>query len=121
MKLIIQIPCYNEEQTLPQTIRDLPQTIPGVDEIEVLIIDDGSADRTAAVARELGVDHVVRMGRHCGLARAFSAGLQNCVSLGADIIVNTDGDNQYQGADIAKLVEPILPGKRRHGHRMPAN
>jgi glycosyltransferase involved in cell wall biosynthesis len=108
MKLVIQIPCYNEEQTLPLTIRDLPNSIPGIDRIEILVIDDGSTDRTAAVARELGAHHIVSLGRNCGLARAFTTGLQQALSLGADIIVNTDGDNQYCGADIARLVEPIL-------------
>jgi glycosyltransferase involved in cell wall biosynthesis len=111
MKLIIQIPCLNEEQTLPQTVRDLPTAIPGVDQIEILVVDDGSTDRTAAVARELGVQHVLSLGRRCGLARAFAAGLQEALALGADIIVNTDADNQYCGADIPKLIEPIL-----HGH-----
>lgn len=108
MKLIIQIPCLNEELTLPQVVRDLPQAIPGIDRIEILVIDDGSTDRTVAVARELGVQHVLSLGCHCGLARAFAAGLQYALEQGADIIVNTDGDNQYSGADIARLVEPVL-------------
>ena len=108
MKLVIQIPCYNEEKTLPQTLRDLPRAVPGIDELEVLVIDDGSTDRTAAVALELGVQQVLSLGRHCGLARAFTAGLQRALARGADVIVNTDGDNQYCGADVAKLVEPIL-------------
>jgi glycosyltransferase involved in cell wall biosynthesis len=108
MKLIIQIPCYNEEQTLPTTVRDLPQAIPGVDEIEYLIIDDGSTDATVAVARALGVAHVVSLTQHLGLAQAFVAGLEACLGLGADIIVNTDADNQYHGQDIPRLVEPIV-------------
>jgi hypothetical protein len=110
MKLIIQIPCYNEEETLPQTIDDLPRSLPGIDQIEVLVIDDGSTDRTVEVAESLGVDHIVRMGRNCGLARAFLAGLERALRLDADIIVNTDGDNQYRGADIEQLVKPILAG-----------
>jgi glycosyltransferase involved in cell wall biosynthesis len=108
MKLVIQIPCFNEEQTLPQTVCDLPAAIPGIDVIETLVIDDGSQDRTAAVARELGVHHVVSMSRHVGLARTFRAGLDAALIAGADIIVNTDADNQYRGEDIARLVEPIL-------------
>ena len=111
MKLIIQIPCYNEEATLPQTLRDLPQTIPGIDEIEVLVIDDGSQDRTVEVAQALGVDHILQLPRNMGLATAFSRGLETALALGADIIVNTDGDNQYCGADIARLVQPILSGE----------
>ena len=111
MKLIIQIPCYNEEQSLPVTLKDLPTRIDGIDTIEVLVIDDGSTDRTAEVARELGVHHVVRFTSNQGLARAFAAGLDASLKLGADIIVNTDADNQYCGEDIAKLVEPILLGK----------
>ncbi len=108
MKLIIQIPCYNEEKTLPQTIADLPKTVEGVDEVETLIIDDGSADRTVEVARELGVTHIVRQMNNRGLAHAFMAGLDACLRLGADIIVNTDGDNQYFGGDIPLLVAPII-------------
>lgn len=110
MKLIIQIPCFNEEQTLPQTFADLPKRIDGIDEIEVLIIDDGSRDRTVEVARELGVDYIVRNKKNVGLARTFRRGVDACLRAGADIIVNTDGDNQYAGADIAKLVQPILDG-----------
>ncbi len=110
MKLIIQIPCYNEEQTLPATVRDLPRTIPGVDVIEVLIIDDGSTDRTVEVARELGIQHIVRHAHNRGLAQAFLTGLQAALHAGADIIVNTDADNQYSGADIPRLVYPILAG-----------
>ena len=111
MKLIIQIPCYNEEETLPLTLRDLPQSIPGVDMIETLVINDGSRDRTEAVARELNVSHIVCLPQHVGLARAFRAGLEGALLAGADIIVNTDADNQYHGADIARLVEPILAGR----------
>ncbi|NQT54252.1 glycosyltransferase family 2 protein [bacterium] len=111
MKLIIQIPCYNEEQTLPQVIADLPKEIPGIDVVEYLIIDDGSADRTIEVARELGVHHVVPLGSNRGLATAFLAGIRKCVDLGADIIVNTDGDNQYRGDCIPDLVQPILEGQ----------
>lgn len=111
MKLIVQIPCFNEEQTLPQTVADIPRQIEGIDEIELLIIDDGSTDRTVEVARELGVDHIVRNKVNVGLARSFRNGLEACLRTGADIIVNTDGDNQYAGADIAKLVRPILEGE----------
>jgi glycosyltransferase involved in cell wall biosynthesis len=110
MKLIIQIPCYNEEATLPVTLADLPKQIDGIDEIEVLVIDDGSRDRTIQIAREHGVHHVVGFPRNKGLARGFMLGIQSCLSRGADIIVNTDADNQYCGADIEKLVRPILEG-----------
>lgn len=111
MKLIIQIPAYNEASTLPQTLRDLPRSLPGVDAVEVLVVDDGSTDRTAQVARELGVHHVVRLQQHQGLAAAFTTGLETALQRGADIIVNTDADNQYAGEDIARLVQPILEGK----------
>ncbi len=111
MKLIIQIPCLNEERTLPETLADVPRQIPGVDEIETLIIDDGSTDRTVEVARELGVDHIIRNINNVGLARSFRRGLDACLSLGADIIVNTDGDNQYKGKDIRRLVRPIIDGE----------
>jgi glycosyltransferase involved in cell wall biosynthesis len=110
-KLIIQIPCFNEAATLPVTLGDLPRTIPGIDEIETLIIDDGSADCTVDVARELGVKHIVRFTGNRGLAKAFMAGLDAGLQRGADIIVNTDGDNQYCGADIAALVAPIIAGQ----------
>lgn len=111
MKLIVQIPCYNEEGTLPQTVADIPRDIEGIDVVEVLIIDDGSSDRTIEVAREIGVDHIVINKKNMGLARTFRNGVEACLKLGADIIVNTDGDNQYRGADIAKLVQPILAGR----------
>ncbi len=108
MKLIIQIPCYNEAATLPQTLASLPRSIPGIDVIETLIVDDGSQDDTIAVAQAHGVNHIVRLAHNSGLARAFVAGLDACVKAGADIIVNTDADNQYRGEDIALLVAPIL-------------
>ncbi len=111
MKLIVQIPCLNEEKTLPETINDIPRTIEGIDAVEILIIDDGSTDRTVDVARELGVDHIVSNRGNKGLALTFMKGVNACLRLGADIIVNTDGDNQYNGADIAKLVQPILKGE----------
>jgi glycosyltransferase involved in cell wall biosynthesis len=111
MKLIVQIPCYNEEDTLPITIADLPSQIDGIDTIEYLIINDGSSDRTVEVAREAGVHHVVSFKANRGLANVFVAGIDACLRLGADIIVNTDADNQYCGADIKKLVEPILKGE----------
>ncbi len=111
MKLIVQIPCLNEEQTLPATLAALPRALPGIDQVEWLVIDDGSTDRTSEVARAHGVDHVVRFGTNQGLARAFMAGLEACVNAGADIIVNTDADNQYDAADIPKLIEPILAGR----------
>lgn len=108
MKLIIQIPCFNEEETLPAVVADLPKAIPGIDSIEYQVIDDGSTDRTSEVARSLGVHHVVSLGTNRGLATAFRIGIEHAVSNGADIVVNTDGDNQYCGADIALLVQPIL-------------
>src|SRR5690606_22377317 len=103
VKLIIQIPCLNEERTLPQTVADLPRQIEGIDEIELLVVDDGSTDRTVEVAREIGVDHIVRLTNNKGLAAAFQAGVDASLKLGADIIVNTDADNQYRGADVSKL------------------
>ena len=110
MKLIIQIPCLNEAETLPDTLRDIPRSIPGVDAIEILVIDDGSRDGTSEVARSHGVEHVVRFPRRRGLASAFNAGLDASLKLGADIIVNTDGDNQYVGHDIPRLIAPLLAG-----------
>lgn len=110
MKLIIQIPCYNEENTLPQVIDDLPKKIDGIDRIETLVIDDGSNDMTAQTARRCGVDHIISFKNRRGLATVFKCGIDACVQLGADIIVNTDGDNQYCGADIEKLVRPICDG-----------
>jgi glycosyltransferase involved in cell wall biosynthesis len=110
MKLIIQIPCLNEAETLPATIADLPRTVPGVDAIEYLVIDDGSRDDTAAVARAHGVHHVIRFRRRKGLAAAFKTGIDTALKAGADIIVNTDADNQYAGKDIARLVAPLLDG-----------
>lgn len=111
MKLIIQIPCYNEAEVLPRTLQELPRHIEGVDEIEVLVVDDGSKDGTGAVARSLGVNHIVRSLNNRGLSAAFSIGINTALSLGADIIVNTDADNQYNAADIEKLIEPILKGE----------
>ena len=111
MKLIIQIPCLNEEKTLPVTLKDIPRMIPGIDEVEILIIDDGSTDRTVEVAKRLGVEHIVSFPKNRGLAEAFKAGIDACLKLGADIIVNTDADNQYKGQDIVKLVQPILRGE----------
>ena len=108
VKLIVQIPCFNEELTLPQTVADIPRQIPGIDTIELLIIDDGSTDRTLEVARGLGIHHIVRNHQNIGLARTFRRGLEACVAAGADVIVNTDGDNQYCGADIPALIRPIL-------------
>jgi glycosyltransferase involved in cell wall biosynthesis len=110
VKLIIQIPCFNEEEQLPATLADLPRRLDGIDTIEWLIIDDGSTDRTIEVAREHGVDHVVRLTNNKGLAAGFQAGLDACLKLGADLIVNTDADNQYDGRDIPKLLAPILRG-----------
>ena len=110
MKLIIQIPCFNEEATLPGTLADLPREIEGIETVEWLVIDDGSADRTVDIAREHGVDHIVRLTNNRGLAAAFQAGLDASLKLGADIVVNTDADNQYFGGDIPKLVAPILAG-----------
>jgi len=111
MKLIIQIPCFNEELYLPATLADLPRAVPGFDVVEWLVVDDGSTDRTIDVARAGGVDHIVRLTNNKGLAAGFQAGLDACLKLGADVIVNTDADNQYQGADIHKLVAPILAGR----------
>ncbi len=111
MKLIIQIPCYNEAETLEIALNDLPKHIDGVDTIEVLIINDGSRDDTVEVARRWGVNYVVHFGQNRGLAKGFMAGLDACLRNGADIIVNTDADNQYCGADIETLIRPILEGR----------
>ncbi|MEW5987403.1 MAG: glycosyltransferase family 2 protein [Chloroflexota bacterium] len=111
MKLIVQIPCLNEADTLPAALAGLPTTLPGIDCIETLVIDDGSTDDTVEVARQLGVNHVVRHPTNLGLARAFQTGLETCLRLGADVIVNTDGDNQYPAAYIPHLVAPIVQGQ----------
>src|SRR5262245_44964197 len=111
MKLIIQIPCWNEERQLPLTLGHLPRQVEGFDAVEWLIVDDGSTDRTIDVARAGGVDHIVRLTNNKGLAAGFQAGLDACLKLGADVIVNTDADNQYDGRDIPKLVEPIVAGR----------
>jgi len=108
MKLIIQIPCFNEALTLPETIKSLPNHIDGIDQIEILVVDDGSEDNTSEVARQNGVDHLIRLKKNQGLAGAFKAGLDACIRLNADIIVNTDADNQYNSDDIKKLIQPIL-------------
>ena len=111
MKLMVQIPCLNEEATLPATIAEIPRQVEGVDEVELLVIDDGSTDRTVEVAREHGVEHIVRLTNNKGLAAAFQAGLDASLKLGADVVVNTDADNQYRGADIPRLLAPILAGE----------
>lgn len=111
IKVVIQIPCLDEEATLPLTVADLPRELDGVDLIETLVIDDGSADGTVEVARKIGVDHIVRHTNRKGLARAFCTGIDACLKLGADIIVNTDADNQYAAGDISRLIKPILDGK----------
>ena len=110
-KLIIQIPCFNEAEALPATVAALPKAIPGIDEIETLVIDDGSTDGTAEVARRHGVQHIVRHRRNRGLAAAFQSGLDTALAAGADIIVNTDADGQYRGEDIAVLVAPVVAGE----------
>ena len=110
MKLIIQIPCFNEEAHLAETLAGLPRSVPGFDSVETLVIDDGSTDATAGAARRAGATYLLRFPVHLGLARAFEAGLDAALKLGADVIVNTDADNQYRGADVALLVEPILAG-----------
>ncbi|MFI5010445.1 MAG: glycosyltransferase family 2 protein [Solirubrobacterales bacterium] len=111
MKLIIQIPCWNEAQTLPLTLAELPRALEGFDVVEWLVIDDGSSDDTVAVARREGVHHIVRLTNNKGLAAGFQAGLDAALKLGADVIVNTDADNQYYGPDVARLVAPILEGR----------
>lgn len=111
MKLIIQIPCYNEAQSLPQTIACLPRSLSGIDVIEYLVIDDGSVDGTSEIAKSLGVHHIHRITQHSGLANAFMRGLETSLENGADIIVNTDADNQYDASYIQKLIKPILAGQ----------
>ena len=111
VKLIIQIPCFNEETSLAETLAAIPRTLPGIDVVETLVIDDGSTDRTAEVAREAGATYLLRFPVNLGLARAFSAGLDACLKLGADVIVNTDADHQYPGSEIAVLVAPIVAGQ----------
>ncbi len=122
MNLIVQIPCYNEEETLPETICDVPRSIPGISNIGILVVDDGSTDRTAEVALSCGADYVVRNRRNQGLASAFMKGLNTAIALGADIIVNTDGDHQYPGEYIPQLIAPILAGEADIviGDRQPA-
>jgi glycosyltransferase involved in cell wall biosynthesis len=111
MKLIIQIPCFNEAEQLPQTLADLPRSVNGFDVVEWLVIDDGSTDETVRVAREHGVDHLVRLTNNKGLATGFQAGIDTALKLGADVIVNTDADNQYRGSDVQRLVDPIVEGR----------
>ncbi|MHB8066515.1 MAG: glycosyltransferase family 2 protein [Desulfobaccales bacterium] len=111
MKLFIQVPCLNEEKTLPAVIAELPRAIDGVDEIYTLVIDDGSTDRTAEVAQEIGVDYILKNAGNCGLAQTFAKGIDVCLLLGADLILNTDGDNQYCGANIPQLVAPLLENR----------
>ncbi len=111
MKLIVQIPCFNEQATIEQVIGSIPRQIDGVDQVEVLVIDDGSTDGTADTARQAGADHLLCLSGNRGLARAFAAGIDACLAQSADIIVNTDGDNQYNGQDIPALIQPILDGR----------
>ena len=119
MKLIIQIPCFNEAEQLPRTLADLPREVDGFDTVEWLVIDDGSTDETIEVAREHGVDHLVRLTNNKGLAAGFQAGIDTALKLGADVIVNTDADNQYYGPDVAELVAADPRRPRRHGRRRP--
>jgi glycosyltransferase involved in cell wall biosynthesis len=123
VKLIVQIPCYNEAKTLPQVVAEIPRSIAGIDAIEVLVVDDCSTDGTSDAARTAGVDHIVRNTSNLGLARSFQRGLQACLARGADIIVNTDGDNQYAGGSIPAIVRPILDGEADVvvGDRSPAD
>ncbi len=111
MKLIIQIPCFNEEETLRETLNDLPKEVPGFNTVEVLVVDDGSTDQTVAVARECGVRHIISHPHNLGLARAFITGIEACIARGADVIVNTDADNQYDASGIPALVGPVLQGE----------
>ena len=111
MKLIIQIPCFNEEKTLSSTLNDLPREVEGFNEVEILVIDDGSTDKTYEKAKQLGVEHIIQLGSNRGLATAFKIGIEYALDQGADVIVNTDGDNQYSGKDIAKLTKPIIEKK----------
>ena len=110
MKLIVQIPCLNEEESIAQTIKEIPRQISGIDQVEILVLDDGSSDRTAEIARNSGAEHIIRFSKTKGLGPAFISGIETALKLGADIIVNTDGDNQYRGEDIPKLIKPILEG-----------
>jgi glycosyltransferase involved in cell wall biosynthesis len=123
MKLVIQIPCLDEEETLPETLAALPRTLPGIDTITVVVVDDGSTDRTVEVAERAGVTEIVHFPNHQGLARAFAAGLERALQLGADVIVNTDADNQYCAGDIGALIAPIVRGEADMviGDRDPAN
>ena len=111
MKLIVQIACYNEEKVLPITLSELPREMEGFDKVEWLSIDEGSTDNTVEVAKSHGVDHIVRFTKHQGLAKEFVAGIDACLRLGADVIVTTDADNQYNARDIPKVIKPILDGK----------
>lgn len=111
MKLVVQIPCFNEEATLPSVLADIPRKIPGVESVQVLVVDDGSTDRTAAVATECGADHVISSRRNRGLARTFRTGMDAALRMDADIVVNTDGDGQYPGREIPRLIQPILDGE----------
>tara|TARA_A100001388_G_C28753536_1_gene493625 strand:- start:645 stop:1589 length:945 start_codon:yes stop_codon:yes gene_type:complete len=111
MKLIIQLPCFNEEENLPKTIADLPKEVEGFDEVEYLVIDDGSTDKTFEVAKKIGVHHIIQLGSNRGLATAFKLGIEYSLDLGADVVVNTDGDNQYCANDIPKLIKPIIEKK----------